>query len=153
MQGDHKRAFFEKMDFAVLFPTFVRVDQPTKNISSDLSKIFTAYWDIHKSIREKKRYKREEIENKIKVLKDAFLELYFIQDITPYLHVLFNHLADQYDRLDGEIRFFSTDNLEKLNDFTTRQTFKGTNLKDENLQIPNRDQRVERYQRKRKRVS
>ena len=159
MQGPTKKKFFELFNFGD-FPPIYRygisgTDILDKDIRNNISDIFSAYWDIHFIIRDKfdiqprNLYSTDYIEHKCTILLEKFLFIFNEKEITPYLHVTFFHLAEQYRALSGQINRFSTEGLEKLNDLTTSHFFRSTNKKETGThfieQILERDQRIEMY--------
>ncbi|KAJ8019299.1 hypothetical protein HOLleu_42180 [Holothuria leucospilota] len=54
-----------------------------------------------------------------------FTEVYLSKDVTPYMHVLINHVPDAL-RLHGNISNFSQQGLEKLNDNVTSWFFRSS---------------------------
>jgi hypothetical protein len=160
MQGPTKKKFFELFNFSD-FPPIIRYgingsNVQDKDIRNNISDVFSAYWDIHFIIRDKfdtqprNIYSQDYIESKCKLLLEKFLYIFNEQEITPYLHATCFHFADQYQSLNGKINLYSTEGLEKLNDFSTYQFFRATNKKTSAKstyikQILERDQRIEMY--------
>ncbi len=153
MQGPKKKLFFQKINLATLFPIIQRHDGTNQNIQPNITRVFRAYWDLHNIIREEKVYDKKEIEDKVSLFKNEFLNIFSEKLITPYLHMTFFHLADQYELFNGKIKDFSTEGLEKLNDFTTAQFFRSTNKRGYVKQILERDQRIEIYKSEQMNVS
>jgi hypothetical protein len=69
--------------------------------------------------------------------------------IPPYIHVMCFHLCEMLEKF-GSINNFTTQSLEKLNDFTTQYYHSSTNKKNFNknflLQLINKRNRIEFYQ-------
>ena len=74
---------------------------------------------------------------------ELFCNIYPTKDVTPYMHILANHIGESI-RLNGYIALFSQQGLEKLNDCVTRWFFRGTNHKEIALkQIMEKQNRIE----------
>ena len=58
-----------------------------------------------------------------------FLETYQASDVTPYIHAFVFHVPE-FLLLHGNINFFNQQGLEKLNDVSTKNFFRGTNMRD-----------------------
>lgn len=54
-----------------------------------------------------------------------FLAIYQLTDFTPYIHIFSSHLYE-FVELHGDINKFNVQGLEKLNDLTTVQYYRGT---------------------------
>jgi hypothetical protein len=152
MQGPRKKLFFQKLDLSALFPEIMRVEIDENglpreyNISPAIEEVIKAYWKIHNIIREDNAiaYERRVIESMAADLMTKFTKVWHVKNITPYLHVTCFHLADQYELMKGNLHLYSTEGLEKLNDFTTAQVFRATNKKNGKFlrQLLERDQRL-----------
>ena len=57
-----------------------------------------------------------------------FLSIYHAKWVTPYMHLMQNHLHEAYQK-HGNIYMYNQQGLEKLNSITTAYFFRGTNMK------------------------
>jgi len=63
-----------------------------------------------------------------------FLSIYQTKNVTPYIHLLACHIPEFLKRY-GTIAPFSQQDVEKLNDLITKDNFRSTNHKDNNVEI------------------
>ena len=66
------------------------------------------------------------VKTKTKEWLTDFLKIYHKKHVTPYMHVLVNHVHQIFERNDN-LHFFSGQGLEKLNDLSTQEYFCSTN--------------------------
>jgi hypothetical protein len=71
-----------------------------------------------------------------------YVSVYTQTNVTPYIHMFNYHLMDQYKKY-GNINFFNTQGIEKLNDISTQDFFKATNKKEYCAQILQRYLRLD----------
>ena len=72
-----------------------------------------------------------------------YVSLYTQTSVTPYMHMFNYHLIDQYKKY-GNINYFNTQGLEKLNDLSTMDFFKATNKREDYcFQILKRNMRLD----------
>jgi hypothetical protein len=67
--------------------------------------------------------------------------VYFVEKITPYINTFVHHLHE-FVELYGNVKVFNQQGLEKLNDQTTTQFFRGTNRKEFLKQLLNKRNRI-----------
>ncbi len=103
------------------------------NISSILgtefekpSQLWLKFWEIDILLRSNQDYTPEFLENRTKEFHHLFTTTYHLSKMTPYLHFFCFHLHDSYNNV-GNLEYFSSQGLEKLNDLSTYQFFGGTN--------------------------
>jgi len=103
------------------------------NISSILgtefekpSSLWLKFWEIDILLRSNQDYTPEFLENRTKEFHHLFTTTYHFSKMTPYLHFFCFHLHDSYKNV-GNLEYFSSQGLEKLNDLSTYQFFGGTN--------------------------
>ena len=155
MQGPTKKLFFKKLNLSMLFPEIIRKRLGANNkityvnIRPAIEEVFEAYWEIHKIIRHHEKPRNTlakeiiAIESMTANFMIKFLKVWNNKNITPYLHVTCHHLTEQYEFMNGNIDLYSTEGLEKLNDFTICQFFRATNNKGPWIrQLLERDQRL-----------
>ena len=115
--GPEKIRFIDNLDLKQIFPDHEKFDS--------LSKIWSEFWDILKLV---KTVEIESFELKKRTHKwlELFLTVYSKATITPYMHAFVYHLHE-FVFLFKDVNAFNCQGLEKLNDMTTGQYFKGTN--------------------------
>jgi len=143
MQGPQKKTFFKEINL-FSFPAINRHNNRDFDIRIKIASLFKTYWDLHFIIRDTSQ-ETHVIEKQGQLLMKEFLAIFSVLDITPYLHVTCFHLSEQYEALNGRLKLFSTEGLEKLNDLTSVQFFRGTNKKNYIAQILQRDRRMDMF--------
>lgn len=68
----------------------------------------------------------EEFESRSREWVKSYAQVYQAKDVTPYMHVLMNHISDSL-KLHGNLTHFSQQAMEKLNDTITSLFFRSTN--------------------------
>ncbi len=69
------------------------------------------------------------IEERSRTWVSTYAKTFQAKDVTPYMHVLMNHISESLD-LHGPINHFSQQGMEKLNDTITSLFFRSSNHKD-----------------------
>lgn len=74
----------------------------------------------------------------------AFIECYHVENVTPYIHAMMNHVPE-FLKIHGSIVPFTQQGLEKYNDISTKMYFRSTNHKgtDALLQIIQKQNRLD----------
>jgi len=119
LRGNDKLVVLDKLDLVKLFPDME--DVKSKNdVINDFNLIYLSV--------------RDNILNaeNIQILTTQFMkdytETFMINSLTPYLHCFICHMH-QFRFIHGDFNLFNMQGLEKLNDITSEQVFKSTNLK------------------------
>jgi hypothetical protein len=132
--GPEKIRLFENFDLIEIFPEHDKLES--------LQKLWKDFFDIINAV---KRVQIEHLDVKRRSQEwlDLFLTIYNRTAVTPYIHAFVAHLHE-FVYLYKDINAFNLQGLEKLNDLTTGQYFKGTNRSDTALtQILKKRNRME----------
>jgi len=147
LTGPEKIRLFKNTDLCQQFPRLPNNDK----INQLWSNFFTIINDINK---EDNDY--DEINIKTKAWVNNFTSIYQAKDVSPYIHSFAMHIPE-FLRLYGNISTFNQQGLEKLNDITTKQFQRSTNVQalQQILQKRNRielleDQRFQRVKNEQK---
>ena len=133
--GPDKIKLFEAFDLKEIIPEHDNLESLQK-LWDDFFEIITAVKRVELSHIEVKQSTEEWL--------DLFLTIYNKTTVTPYIHAFVAHLHE-FVFLYKDINAFNLQGLEKLNDMTTYQYFKGTNKRDNYLmQIMKKRNRMER---------
>ena len=115
---------------------------------TEVSRLWTCYWKIFKVLRSEKNYTVYFIQTVCKEFLELFLSIYQTSKVTPYIHMMVFHIPELYEKY-GPLNYFSGQGLEKLNDVTTSQFFRGTNKRENFIkQMLERDQRMFDFEKK-----
>lgn len=105
-------------------------------------KIWRDFYNIYNLVKINKLNSKQ-IQDQTKSWANLFLSVFQRSEITPYIHVFISHLS-QFVDMHNDINKFNIQGLEKLNDLTTSQYFRGTNKKKDYLkQILAKRNRIE----------
>ena len=115
--GPEKIKLFEAFNLKEIFPEHDNLESLQK-LWDDFFEIITAVKRVELSHIEVKQSTEEWLE--------LFLSIYNKTTVTPYIHAFVAHLHE-FVFLYKDINAFNLQGLEKLNDMTTYQYFKGTN--------------------------
>ena len=86
------------------------------------------------------------LQARIEKWRETFKSVFHATDFVLYMHHIMGHLSDRVSRY-GDIDLFNIQGLEKLNDITTTQYFRGTNRKHDYIsQLMYKRIRLEHYQ-------
>ncbi len=118
--GPEKTKLFENFNLKEIIPDHEKFDS--------VEKIWTEFYELLQLV---KAIQIDPVELKIRAAEwlDLFLTVYAKQTVTPYMHAFVAHLPE-FVHLYKDINAFNCQGLEKLNDMTTGQFFKGTNKSD-----------------------
>ncbi|CAF0834792.1 unnamed protein product [Brachionus calyciflorus] len=132
--GPEKNRLFENLDLSAIIPEFAKLDM--------LSKIWNDFYEIMRKVRAVE-VNGDELKQLTRQWLIDFLNVYGRTSVTPYTHAFVFHLHEFVD-LYKDINAFNCQGLEKLNDMSTGQYFKGTNKRDSALaQILQKRNRME----------
>jgi hypothetical protein len=137
--GPNKRLLFqeittEAVNLATLFSDYPNI--------SDYSAMWKLYWEIDVLLRSNTVYTSITLQNMTRRFLNLFGNTIGYSNITPYIHYFCVHLHEAYEK-HGNLNFFSTQGLEKLNDLSTYQYFSSTNNNSKFLkQILEKDFRI-----------
>ena len=123
LTGPEKLRLFKAIKIPELFPKL--------NQSNKIQQIWNDFKSIYDTLWSERKMKEKEIKDFTKSTKDwmaLFTSVYQTKHTTPYMHVLQAHLPTLI-RNHGNLRMFSQQGLEKLNDDITKDYFKSTNHK------------------------
>ena len=124
--GDESLAIMEKLDFEKYFPADI---YPQFEESKKLTQLFRKFYDIFANVKQKSYINNtEQCEKDTREWLDTFLNVFNAKQVTPYAHLFVGHLAD-FIRIFGDVDIYNIQGLEKLNDFTTQQYYRGSNKK------------------------
>ena len=117
--GPEKNRLFENLRLEEVIP-----DRPNLQL---LQKVWDEFYSIIKLVRNNE-LNSSELRQKTRDWLINYLEIYPRNTVTPYMHAFVSHLHE-FVFLYKDINAFNCQGLEKLNDITTNQYFKGTNKK------------------------
>ena len=123
LTGPEKLRLFKAIKIVELFPKL-------KN-ASKIQQLWNDFKTIYDTLWSDKNMNEMEIKDFTKRATDwmsLFTSVYQTKNVTPYMHVLVAHLPTIM-KDHGNIRMFSQQGLEKLNDDITKDYFKSTNHK------------------------
>ena len=132
--GPEKTKLFENFSLVEIMPVHEKFDS--------LVKIWLDFYEIVQLV---KTVQIDAVELKERTAEwlRLYLTVYARATVTPYMHAFVAHLAE-FVHLYKDINAFNCQGLEKLNDMTTGQFFKGTNKHDTALhQILKKRNRME----------
>jgi hypothetical protein len=119
LRGDEKTKVFVNINIKQIMP---------ENPNSDaLQKIIDDYIFIYKQIVQSKTCPTK-LERLTSAWMNQFLKTYHSTYVTPYMHLMVNHLHESYST-HGNVYLYNQQGLEKLNSITTAYYFRGTNMK------------------------
>ncbi len=139
--GVEIKKIFEKINLEELFPDLDKIKEKQS--------IFKAFLDLINQFNQSLDI--ESLKSKSFSFGNLFIRLYKNCEITPYIHILINHLPQQANNLliNGlSLSSFKMEGLEKLNDCTTKYFHRSTNksLKYSVEQVFLKRNRVELFQ-------
>ena len=136
LDGDEIKQVLNKCDLEKLFPEI-------ENIHT-IQLIWLAFADIDKSLSEG-NISANDLRNKTHNFLQLFLRVYPCKYVTPYIHIMVNHVHEFVDLL-GNLSLFTCQGLENKNK-KTKQTFhRASNFKGSLKQIVMRDFRMNNYE-------
>lgn len=118
--GPEKIKMFENLNLKEIIPDHEKLDA-VESIWNDFYTIVQQVKDVEIDAVELKEKTREWLA--------LYLTVYNKATVTPYMHAFVSHLPE-FVHLYKDINAFNCQGLEKLNDLTTAQFFKGTNKQD-----------------------
>ncbi len=129
MMGPKKKVFFDQMDKHGVKNVFTKIEK-----KNEITMLWKQYWLLHNKLREEKKsvfnfiinYSSDFFKNNCNNLLNIFVDTYGIGNMTPYLHVTCLHLHEMH-RKHGNLNYYATEGLEKLNDLSTKDFFRSTN--------------------------
>jgi hypothetical protein len=127
LTGKEKRRIFNNIDFVNTFPDLFENDDDEKKKLKKYEQVWKKFNEIILFI---KKNREKSNAGKIKSMTEnwlkIFLDFHFADDITPYIHVLCNHMHEFVEE-NGNVNVYNVEGLEKLNDISTMEFFKSTN--------------------------
>lgn len=120
LTGPEKHRLFDKFNLAEIMPDHERFQ--------DVEKIWFDFYEMLEMVKQVEIDAVELKERTVEWLK-LYLGVYSKTTVTPYMHAFVTHLPE-FVHLYKDINAFTCQGLEKLNDMTTGQFFKGTNKLD-----------------------
>ena len=121
--GPEKIKLFEVFNLKEIFPEHDKLES--------LQKLWDDFYDIINAVKRVK-IEHSDVKRRTQEWLDLFLTIYNKTTVTPYIHAFVAHLHE-FVFLYKDINAFNLQGLEKLNDLTTCQYFKGTNKSDNAL--------------------
>lgn len=115
--GPEKNRVFENLRLEEVIPN-------RQNLQL-LQKVWDEFYSIIKQVRNNE-LDPSELKQKTRDWLTDFLQIYPRNTVTPYMHAFVSHLHE-FVSLYKDVNAFNCQGLEKLNDITTNQYFKGTN--------------------------
>ena len=141
LQGPDRLKLFNRLDkddsFLLMLKSISSLDK-----YEDIYTIWKDFYSLLKSIKSDQPPDLDISQAKINNWFRKYVQIYTKDKVTPYIHMFNYHLIDQFKKY-GNINFFSTQGLEKLNDLSTQNFFKSTNKKDYCYQILQRSMRMD----------
>ena len=119
LRGKDKLIVFNLINLEDLFPEM--------NDVCNKNKVVHDFQSIYIGIRDNE-LNAEEIKTKTSKFFIDYTETYMVTTITPYLHCFVCRMHE-FRLLHGDFNLFNQQGLEKLNDITTEQIFRGSNRK------------------------
>ena len=108
---------FENLNIAEIIPDHEKFDA--------VSKIWNDFYSIVQDVKEIK-VEASDLKKRTSEWLSVYLTVYNKTTVTPYMHAFVSHLHE-FVHLYKDINAFNCQGLEKLNDISTGQYFKGTN--------------------------
>ena len=120
LSGPEKTRLFEKFNLSEIIPDHEKFDSVVA--------IWTEFYELLQLV---KAVQIDPVELKMRASEwlELYLTVYARTTVTPYMHAFVAHLPE-FVHLYKDINAFNCQGLEKLNDMTTGQFFKGTNKSD-----------------------
>ncbi|XP_069103679.1 uncharacterized protein [Argopecten irradians] len=119
LNGPEKRLLFQKLQISDILEDQERSD--------GIQDLWNGFLEIHDLLRSDNPY-HAVVKEKVQLWGSKFVILYQSRDITPYMHILFYHVAELIE-IHGNISKFTQQGLEKMNDVCTKAYFRSTNHK------------------------
>ena len=138
MTGAQCKDIAQKIDVHSLFPSLEH--------SAEIGQLFNNWWRIHVGYThnfyiDKTTLLQERIDQWLTTFKKCF----FTKECTVYMHHVMGHLSNKILKY-GDMDLYNIQGLEKLNDITTTQYFRGTNRKQDYMsQLLYKRIRIEGY--------
>ena len=117
LTGPEKHRLFEKIDIPELFPI------PN---GKQLQELWDDFYNLIKQLSEDE-CDASSFEKSAKQWVNSFVSFYQRKDVTPYIHA---HVPQFLHLYNNNIKIFTQQGLEKLNDITTKHFQRGTNHHD-----------------------
>ena len=127
LTGPEKLKLFKSIKIPELFPSLQEV-QKIQQLWEEFKKIYVILW-CNKKLDD---IEIKDFTTKVKSWMTLFTSVYQTRNVTPYMHVLVAHIP-QFLRDIGSLAVFSQQGLEKLNDDITKDYFKSTNHRNEDV--------------------
>ncbi len=132
--GPEKNRFFENFNLAEIIPDHEKFDS--------VERLWNNFYEIIRGVKDI-RYDACELKEKTREWLELYLTVYSKTTVTPYMHAFVSHLPE-FVHMYKDINSFNCQGIEKLNDLTTNQFFRGTNKSETALhQILKRRNRME----------
>ena len=132
--GPEKIRVFENFDLKQIIPEHDKLES--------LQKLWIDFYNIIKHVK-LVEISHTDLKTRTQEWLDLFLTIYNKTTVTPYIHAFVSHLHE-FVELYKDINAFNLQGLERLNEMTTSQYFKGTNKGDTALhQIMRKRNRME----------
>ena len=123
LTGPEKLRLFKAIKIVELFPELKNADK-IQELWNDFKSIYDTLW----SDKIMSEMEIKDFTKRATAWITLFTSMYQTKNVTPYMHVLVAHLP-KLMKDHGNIRMFSQQGLEKLNDDITKDYFKSTNHK------------------------
>lgn len=141
LQGPHRIKVFNRIvndeSFLKLLESMPKIEKP-----EEIYSLWKDFYSILTSIKSEQLPDLDYTQGLINNWFVKYVSLYTQTSVTPYMHMFNHHLIDQFKKY-GNINYFNTQGLEKLNDLSTMDYFKATNKKDDYcFQILKRNMRM-----------
>ena len=129
LTGNEKLKLFKHIDIPTVFPQLPN--------GKNVQKIWKGFLEIYELLHLKTSMTATELASFQRKTNDwliSFLAIYQTKHVTPYIHLLTNHIPEML-KIHGSIAAFTQQGLEKLNDISTADYFKSSNHRDSLKQI------------------
>ena len=142
LQGPHRIRVFNRIvkddSFLKLLESMPKIEKP-----DEIYLLWKDFYSILTCIKSEQLPDLDYMERLINKWFVKYVSLYGKANVTPYIHMFNYHLIDLYKKY-GNINYFNTQGLEKLNDLSTMDYFKTTNKRDDYcFQILKRNMRMD----------
>ena len=123
LTGPEKLKLISNISIASLLPGLPsEKTQPIQNLWSDLLELNRIFSRRQEDLSTKDI---DEFHEQSRKWGRDFIKVYHIQNVTPYIHAMVNHVSE-FMRVHGSILPFTQQGLEKYNDVTTKMYFRST---------------------------
>ena len=142
LQGPHRIKVFNRIvkddSFLRLLESMPKIENPR-----EIYLLWKDFFSILTSLKSEQLPDLDHVQGLINQWFIQYVSLYTQTSVTPYMHMFNYHLIDQYKKY-GNINYFNTQGLEKLNDLSTMDFFKATNKREDYcFQILKRNMRLD----------